>query len=194
MNKNTKKISKLTKKITRKKIFSKNNYNSSNGMLTAVWGPGLWHYLHTMSFNYPVNPTNKEKNEYKSFIISLKNVLPCKYCRINLKKNLKINPITNACMKNRETFSKYIYNLHEIINKNLGKKSNLTYEIIKDRYENFRASCNNDNKVFYFNKENGCTNPLYGKKAKSIIKIVPQETICKTLEIDKECIKKVRKV
>ena len=20
-----------------------------------VWGPSMWHYLHTMSFNYPVN-------------------------------------------------------------------------------------------------------------------------------------------
>ena len=26
-------------------------------MLTAVWGPGMWFYLHTMSFNYPLNPT-----------------------------------------------------------------------------------------------------------------------------------------
>ena len=30
---------------------------------------------------------------------------------------------------------------------------------------------------------------LYGKKAKCIIKIVPQEEKCKTLQIDKKCIK-----
>ena len=181
-----------TKKTKKHKqnTFKNENYKSSNGMLTTVWGPSLWHYLHTMSFNYPVNPTNKEKKYYKDFIINLKNVLPCKYCRINLTKNFKINPLEDKCMKNRTTFSKYIYNLHELINKNLGKKSNLTYDEVKDRYENFRASCNKDNKLFDFTTEKGCTNPLYGKKAKCVIKIVPQETKCKTLEIDKKCIKK----
>jgi hypothetical protein len=37
--------------------------------------------------------------------------------------------------------------------------------------------------------EKGCTEPLYGKKAKCVIKIVPQEEKCKTLQIDKQCIK-----
>ena len=55
-------------------------------MLTSVWGPSMWHYLHTMSFNYPVKPTPEEKKHYKEFILSLQHVLPCKYCRINLKK------------------------------------------------------------------------------------------------------------
>ena len=30
----------------------KKDYLSGDGMLTSVWGPSLWHYLHTMSFNY----------------------------------------------------------------------------------------------------------------------------------------------
>ena len=34
-----------------------------------------------------------------------------------------------------------------------------------------------------------CTEPLYGKKAKCIIKIVPQDNKSKTLSIDKKCIK-----
>ena len=28
-------------------------------MLTSVWGPSLWHSLHTISFNYPVKPTKE---------------------------------------------------------------------------------------------------------------------------------------
>ena len=39
------------------------------------------------------------------------------------------------------------------------------------------------------NIEKGCTEPLYGKKAKCIIKIVPQEERCPTMQIDKKCIK-----
>ena len=31
-------------------------------MLTSVWGPPMWHALHTISFNYPVNPSLQQKN------------------------------------------------------------------------------------------------------------------------------------
>ena len=40
-------------------------------MLTSVWGSALWHVLHTISFNYKVNPTNEDKMNYKIFIESL---------------------------------------------------------------------------------------------------------------------------
>ena len=46
-------------------VFSENEYNSGDGMLTTVWGPGMWHYLHTMSFNYPVEPSKQDKNIIK---------------------------------------------------------------------------------------------------------------------------------
>ena len=48
----------------REEVFSSKDYNSSDGMLTHVWGPSLWHFLHTMSFNYPVNPTDQQKAYY----------------------------------------------------------------------------------------------------------------------------------
>ena len=28
-------------------VFKNDDYNSNNGMLTSVWGPGMWFYLHT---------------------------------------------------------------------------------------------------------------------------------------------------
>ena len=46
-----------------------------------------------------------------------------------------------SVMKNRNTFSKWLYNLHEEINTMLCKKSNLTYEQVRNRYENFRSRC-----------------------------------------------------
>ena len=198
MNK-TKKNNKIKNNKTKKnKTFSKKHYNSGEGMLTSVWGPSLWHYLHTMSFNYPIKPTNADKKHYKNFILQLQHVLPCKYCRVNLEKNFKIKPIKSCIMKNRDTFSRYIYNLHEMINKKLNKKSGLTYDDVRDRYENFRARCTlEEPKIFKFNKtkknkkEKGCTEPLYGKKSKSIIKIVPQDNKCKTFQMDKKCIKKI---
>ena len=183
-------------KTCKKRVFTKKHYNAGDGMLTSVWGPAMWHYLHAMSFNYPVNPTVKEKNHYKSFVINLQNVLPCKYCRINLKNNFKQYPLQICHMKNRETFSKYIYNLHEIINKMLSKKSNLSYADVRERYEHFRSRCTKDEtpKIIKLNikKEKGCTEPLYGKKAKCVINIVPQDNKSKTMIINKDCIKKVK--
>ena len=99
--------------------FTKKHFNDSNGMLTTIWGPPLWHFLHTMSFNYPVNPTEADKHHYRRFVLNLQHVLPCKYCRINLKENFKKMPLKYCAMKNRDTFSRYIYNLHEHINKML---------------------------------------------------------------------------
>lgn len=83
--KKTDKIDKIKKINKTKRVYSSNDYNSGDGMLTSVWGPSMWHFLHIMSFNYPNNPTNEDKKHYKDFILSLRDILPCKYCRINLK-------------------------------------------------------------------------------------------------------------
>ena len=184
---------KTRKKRNTRKIFENSDFNSGDGMLTTVWGPSLWHSLHTISFNYPQNPSLNDKKNYKNFILNLKNILPCKYCRINLKENFKCLPLRDSDMKNRETFSKYVYNLHEHINKMLKKKSNLTYDDVRVRYEHFRARCSKSKtskklkKIKIKKKEKGCIDPLYGLKSKCVIKIVPQETKCESFQMNKKC-------
>jgi hypothetical protein len=182
---------------TKKRTFKKKDYNSGDGMLTSVWGPAQWHFLHTMSFNYPVSPTPEDKRHYMDYVKNLQHVLPCKYCRINLTNNFKKKPLQMCDMASRETFSRYIYELHETVNKMLKKKSNLSYCDVRERYEHFRSRCTDEKpKVFNFKKtsvrnktEKGCTEPLYGKKSKCIINIVPQEDKSKTFQMDKKCIK-----
>ena len=192
-----KNISKKRKQKNKtKKVYNDEHYKSGDGMLTTVWGPSLWHFLHTMSFNYPVKPTQIQKIQYKNFITSLKNILPCKYCRINLKQNFKTVPITMKCMESRDTFSMYVYNLHETINKMLNKHSGLSYQDVKERYEHFRARCNKKKKtkkkLFKFKKTKkkhlGCTEPIHKHKSKGVIKIVPQSDKCESLLIDKKCV------
>jgi hypothetical protein len=208
-----------TKKRRPQRTFKKKDYYSGDGMLTTVWGPSMWHYLHTMSFNYPINPTLEDKKHYRDFMLNLQYVLPCKYCRQNLTKNYKAFPLRSSDMANRESFSRYVYKLHEMVNKMLKKKSGLTYCDVRERYEHFRSRCtdekpklfdikdykhneykhseykhneykHNAQKTLKKKGEKGCTEPLYGKKSKCIIKIVPQDEKCKTMQIDKKCIKK----
>ena len=187
-----------TRKIE-KPTFNNDDYMSGDGMLTTIWGPAMWHFLHTMSFNYPVEPSAKQKKQYKQFILSLRNVLPCRYCRENLSKNLKQLNFSNKHMKDRATFSHFVYDLHELVNKMLGKTSGLSYCDVRERYEHFRSRCVLDtdadmDKIEELLKkkkeEPGCTEPLYGKKSKCLIKIVPQDVKCETFEIDEKCVKK----
>ena len=212
---NTIKSESSVKPQLKKRTFRKKDYYSGDGMLTTVWGPSMWHYLHTMSFNYPVNPTADDKKHYRDFIISLQYVLPCKYCRMNLTKNFKVFPLRMEDMKDRDSFSRYVYKLHEMINKLLKKKSGLSYCDVRERYEHFRSRCTSEKPAVFdiksirpehknktmktgktaktmknAKKEKGCTEPLYGKKSKCIIKIVPQEEKCKTMQIDQKCLKK----
>lgn len=180
---------------TIKRVFSKNDFKAGDGFVTSIWGPALWHSLHTISFNYPVNPTTTDKHQYRDFMLSLTHILPCRYCRENLVKNYKIFPLTMECMKSRDTFSRYVYKLHERINKNLGKTSGLSYCDVRERYEHFRSRCTEEkHKLFTFNKtrknnkkEKGCTEPLYGTKSKCVLKIVPKEEKGNTFQIDEKC-------
>ena len=198
-NKTRKNIIKKKKNKKTKRKFSNSELNSGDGMLTTVWGPSLWHYLHILSFNFPVKPTNIQKKKHLEFIKNLQYTLPCKYCRINLRKNFKILKPNKNIVESRETFSRYVYNLHELINSMLNKKSNLTYNDVRQRYEHFRARCTKKNikdKIFKnkvikktVKKEKGCTTPYYGKKSKCIIKIVPQENKCNTFQMDNKCMR-----
>lgn len=167
-----------------KKTFTKKQYNSKDGMLTKIWGPTMWHTLHTISFNYPMKPTYEQKIKYRNFILSLKHVLPCGKCRENLVNNLKQLPLTMNKMKSRYTFSRYIFKLHELINTMLNKVSNLSYEDVRDRYEHFRARCKDMPIVDSRKTEKGCTEPLKGAKTKCIMKIVPDEHSCETFEVN----------
>ena len=82
----------------------------------------------------------------------------------------------------------------------LGKKSGLRYEQVRNTYENFRSRClatdkEKDKIQRILNKtvkkESGCTKPLYGKKAKCILRIVPQEDKQPTFKVDSQCVKKL---
>ena len=97
-------------------------------------------------------------------------------------------------MKSRDAFSRYVYDLHEVVNTMLKKKSGLSYEDIRERYEHFRARCTESVKEYdkRIKKEieTGCLEPLYGKKSKCILKIIPDEEKCESIQIDDKCIKK----
>lgn len=202
------------------KRWKKGDFYSGDGFVTSIWGPAQWHMLHTISFNYPVSPTPAQQQQYYRYVKSLQHVLPCGACRKNLTANFKKLPLTMKHMANRDTFSRYVYDLHELVNTMLHKSSHLTYEQVRERYEHFRARCTNANENNGHDdpingsggnlakdkdkdkeektttppnkKEKGCTEPLYGKKARCILSIVPEEKKGQSIQIDQQCLKTVK--
>jgi hypothetical protein len=185
MAKRTLKLLHKQRTTQKKSVYTKKHYESRDGILTYVWGPPLWHFLHTMSFNYPVEPSPKQKKQYANFVLSLQYILPCGKCRENLQNTFKKLPLEKKDLKGREAFSRYMYHLHEAVNVMLNKHSGLTYEDVRERYEHFRARCRNEGEKVV--TEKGCVEPMNGVKSKCVLNIVPLDTKCKTMSIDERC-------
>jgi len=98
-----------------------------------IWGPHLWFSLHTMSFNYPLKPSNDEKNNYKNFFLNLQEVIPCSVCKKNYKRHLNEHPIQNY-LNNRKSLVYWVIDMHNMVNAEIGKKI-LSYDIVIKKYE-----------------------------------------------------------
>lgn len=177
-----------------KSIFTQKDFNSSNGMSTSIFGPLIWQTLHIISFNYPVKPTDMDKKHYKEWLLSYEHTLPCIYCRMNFQKNLQKTKFNDSVFTNRDTFSRFIYKLHNCVNTMLGKKVNITYEEVRDRYEHFRSRCNEvertkemKEKEKKIKKEKTCDVSLHGTKSKTIIRVVPKTSKLSGFKMDKKC-------
>jgi hypothetical protein len=158
---------------------------STNGFLTDIWGPMLWSVLHIISLNYPEHPEEHHKDEYYNFIISLQHVLPCGACRENMVNNLKTVKFSKLhSLKNRESFSHWVYDFHSEVNRTLNKTSQPTFEEMKETYEMFRAKCGKPKK----GTEKGCIVPVNHVKTKCILSIIPYHLPTNgSIVVDKRC-------
>jgi hypothetical protein len=159
------------------------NKNVDNGLMTRIWGPSGWLFLHCVSFGYPykIDPTNPEhlekQNDYYRFFYYLGKVMPCKYCRNSYMDFFnKQSPISK--LGSRKEFTKWLYDIHNMVNEKLGvpECEIPKFEEIEEKYQSFRASCTpltteqrNSNSV------KGCTVPADGKSKRSVIKVVEFE-------------------
>jgi hypothetical protein len=50
------------------------------------------------------------------------NVLPCQKCSINYKDHLKINPLTDKDLENRDSLINWWLKIHNLVNLSLGKQ------------------------------------------------------------------------
>lgn len=114
------------------------------------WGPGGWEFLHSITFNYPIEPSQDDKENYSNFFKSIGHMLPCKYCRDSYNIYYKYLPIDNF-LDSREGVTYWLYIIHKLVNQKVYKDNTKFSDIIK-KYENFRASCGTISKDGNLNK------------------------------------------
>ena len=136
------------------------NANAANGMMTNIWGPTGWVFLHAVTFGYPMDPAKFDESNklapgttmdrYKTFFETCGFVFPCRYCRESYQEFIADDPPSKA-LENRESLTRWLWRIHERVNTKLQKKG-ITYEELVERYEAFRAKCDA--------KKKGCSIPL----------------------------------
>ncbi len=107
-------------------------------MDTSKWGPHAWFFLHTVAYNYPANPTEEKKAEYRQFFTNLASILPCVYCRNSYTNFLQTYPITSEVLANHLSFNRWFYLIHSKVNEKLGKK-NITFAQMMAKYEKVKS-------------------------------------------------------
>lgn len=129
----------------------------NNGLITKIWGGPAWTFNHSITFGYPLEPTEEQKLKYKNYFVSLGDVLPCRFCRDSYQKFITtgITALTDDVLKNRESLTRWFHNIHNAVNDKLEVDYGITYEDLVERYESFRAKCGKSTQTV-----KGCVAPL----------------------------------
>lgn len=103
-------------------------------MMTWVWGPFMWTYMHMISVTYPIRPTLADQRRYQAWVESIQHVLPCRSCRENVPSNLQACPLTPSALASRKSFARWMFDFHNTVNDMLGKPKPCSFEEIWEKY------------------------------------------------------------
>ena len=116
-------------------------------MNPKFWGPHGWYFLHSVTMNYPKNPSDQEKQIYFNFFKSLENVLPCEKCAYHYSQNLKKHSLEEA-LESRDKFVKWLINVHNEVNIQTGKRE-YTYDEVIQEYTKKMNNLDKDQTFIY---------------------------------------------
>lgn len=108
-----------------------------------VWGSHGWLFLHTITLNYPDEPTRFDKQNYKNFFENLSNVLPCDICSNHYKQNIRKYPIQ---LDSKESLTKWLHNIHNLVNIKNGKDE-FSYDDFINKYSDLYSD-NKKEKIY----------------------------------------------
>ena len=122
-------------------------------MRPEIWGPHAWIFLHSITLEYPEEPSLIDKENMIMFINSLGNVLPCSKCRDNFKTHLKKYPLSDQALSSRKNLVKWLIDIHNCVNK-IKKCNELSYEEalgnLLEHYTNNSSEPKTNNVIWLF--------------------------------------------
>ena len=147
----------------------------ARGMITKIWGPPAWVFLHSIAAGYPLDITKdpEKKKCTRNFFECLGDTLPCKYCRESYKEFVKKHPITDHVLSGRIELSRWLYTIHNEVNYKLGVKlcDIPSFEEVYNKYNKLAAACSKTSPDVRTEKETGCTVPEDGKAKECLLTI-----------------------
>jgi FAD-linked sulfhydryl oxidase len=102
-------------------------------MNPKFWGPGAWIFLHSITMNYPKEPSDDDKQVYYNFFKNLENVIPCEKCGYNYSMNIQKYPVEPA-LSSRDLLIRWLIKIHNEVNKETGKRE-YTYDEVIEEYK-----------------------------------------------------------
>lgn len=104
-----------------------------------IWGPHYWFFLHTVAMCYPNYPNDVTKKKYYDFIQNLPMFIPIEEIASYFTKLLDQYPI-QPYLDNRESFIRWVWFIHNKINKKLEKPDISLNEFYLKYYEEYKTS------------------------------------------------------
>jgi len=99
-----------------------------------------WNILHLIGYLYPEYPTHFQKVQIEIlFNYMQKGGIPCSTCTHEFRKFMKKNNLHEMC-RNRTNLKKFMIDLHNHVNKNLGKDI-FEYSQVDELYSDLKYKC-----------------------------------------------------
>ena len=98
-----------------------------------IWGKHAWIFLHSVSMNYPDNPSNQDRKNYKDFFENLRFILPCEVCKKHYAQHIQRNPIEPSLHSKRKLVE-WVIDVHNQVNISLNKPT-MTYDQVINLYK-----------------------------------------------------------
>ena len=113
-----------------------------------IWGPPAWTFLHTVTYNYPMNPTDDDKRNFYNFFMSLQHVLPCNKCKAHYQQNIQKYDLSES-LDSRENLVKWLIDLHNDVNRD-NEKPIWSYSDVYNKYREMYNKTNIYNNIIIF--------------------------------------------
>lgn len=84
-------------------------------------GRSTWTMLHTLTANYPAEPSPARQDQTKSFISLFSNLYPCSHCADDFRDWMKQRG-NEPRVGNRDEFGVWMCEAHNAVNEKLGKE------------------------------------------------------------------------